>query len=66
MNNNMKKFKVWICSSLYTIWNGAELDWDAMIKNGCISRIITASSTYSVLVQMKEQHPYCQFKIESL
>ena len=61
----MKKFKVWICSSLYTIWNGAELDWNEMIKQGnCHSNTITASSEYSVLQQAKEYYPNCQFKIE--
>ncbi len=65
MNNNMKKFKIWICSSLYTIWNGAELDWNEMIKQGnCHYNIIEALSEYSVLQQAKECYPNCQFKIE--
>ena len=61
----MEKFKVWICSSLYTIWNGAELDWDEMIKQGnCHSNTIEASSKHSILQQVKEWYPNCQFKIE--
>jgi hypothetical protein len=62
----MKTYKVWACSSLYTIWKGTELDWDAMIKQGCHSHILSASSEYSALIQCKESYPYCQFKIESL
>jgi hypothetical protein len=65
--NNMKKYKVWICSSLDTIWKGTELDWDAMIKEGCCHyNIIMASSEFSALFQCKEYYPYCQFKVETI
>jgi hypothetical protein len=61
----MKTFKIWICSSLYTIWNGTELDWNQMIRQGnCHSNTIKALSEYSVLQQCKESYPNCQFKIE--
>jgi uncharacterized protein (DUF779 family) len=60
----MKNYKVWICSSLYTIWKNTELDWDAIIKSGNAHfNIIKASSKHSVLLTCKEIYPYCQYKI---
>lgn len=62
----MKKYKVWVCSSLYTIWKGTELDWDAILKEGCHSHTLSASSEHSALTQCKEIYPHCQFKIEQI
>jgi hypothetical protein len=63
----MKKFKIWICSSLYTIWDDSGLNWDEMIRQGnCHSNVIKASSEYSALLQCKEAYPYCQYKVIQL
>lgn len=59
-----KRWKVYVCSSLHTIWkDNGELDWDTM-KKSCYSYISFAIHESTILSEAKEWHPYCVYLIE--